>query len=260
MNYKVSSSLGLMALSGILVLIGAIPLSNSVLVCGFGLLIICYYLAWQEKPLIKHLAWIFTILLGFFTATYRPSDFSYPLVWDFTGSGIEFQLHINTAKTICGYLILIWFLQSASKFRLSLHSAFTLSVCSAVLVILSLAAINGVAFLPKLPGGIILFAIVNLFTTVVAEEAFFRLLIQKKVSELFQREMTGTVVSILVASTIFAFAHVPKPSLAFLTFFIAGAVYATVYRVTNRFSMALVCHFTVNIIHFSLFEYPLVIR
>ena len=109
---------------------------------------------------------------------------------------------------------------------------------------------------PKWPAGIAWFTLINLTITVMAEEAFFRLLLQDKLRSILP-ETWGAWIAPFTACTVFALTHAPVTHPGFFLYWFAGAVYALVYIKTCRFSVAVATHFCVNLLHFLLLEYPL---
>lgn len=207
------------------------------------------------------LLWLITLLLGFFIAIYRPAGFSYPRLSDFGAlypGGGDFTLHLNTAKAIGGYLVLLWlFSPRNSRGKIMPLLPSLLIAAGGIIVILSAGVAVGLTIIPKFPAGIAYFVLANLLVTVVAEEAFFRLLLQNRIMLMLGGGRVGILVSISIAALIFALSHTTKLGPAFLLFFIAGMVYAGTYALTRRFSAALFVHFGTNICHLLLLEYPL---
>jgi membrane protease YdiL (CAAX protease family) len=100
-----------------------------------------------------------------------------------------------------------------------------------------------------------LFLALNLFTTCLAEEAFFRALIQGRLTDALGARKHGAAVAIGVAAVLFGIAHgyggVPLVALATL----AGIGYGLAYR-RGGIEAAILTHFALNAAHFVLFTYP----
>lgn len=214
---------------------------------------------------IGHIAWLFSLLFGFFVAIYRPGGFNYPLIWETSGlypGGGAYLLFCNISKAAGGYLVFIWLLGSCSVSTLNQATRPLLNslliAAAGVLTVLAVATtFFNIGWAPKLSEGILYFSAVNLLVTVMAEEAFFRLLIQDRINALFSNKRLGTGVGIAIVSLVFALSHTASIGPMFFLFLIAGVVYASVYSVTGRFSMALTAHFGVNVLHFIFLEYPI---
>ncbi len=121
-------------------------------------------------------------------------------------------------------------------------------------IVIGCAVLAGyVAFDPKLPSFTVTFLIVNLLFTCVAEEAFFRGLLQEGLTRAWpQARWTAVGVSALL----FGLAHFAAgwPMIALAT--IAGLGYALAYDATRRIEAPILTHFAVNAIHFVGFTYP----
>lgn len=214
----------------------------------------------HKKPLSVGV-WLITFILGFFVSTYRPLGFSYPLIWSVDSlypGGDSFQLYANFAKALCGYFIIIWLLgtvNTAGKF--STAYAVSLSLVSALVLIGFAVVLFDLEAAYKLPARTLYFVAINFGIAVVAEEAYFRLLLQAQIERFFNHSFAGKITALIVASLLFAFAHTGGLSQAFFLFLIAGFIYGAVFTATRRISAPILCHFAVNFIHFIFFEYPL---
>lgn len=262
--YKLGTTVVLVCISMTLVFIGYVPLLNGLMLIPFagGLI----YLA-QERASSRiqlTLALLPTVLIGFFIAIYRPEGFNYPLVWyaeELYPGGHSFSLFVNLSKGLGGYLVIVWLLSGAfndAKRRSLPPGKLLVVIVTAIVAILALANVAfGVTWSPKLPEGIFHFVVVNLLVTVVAEEAFFRLLLQKQIVRYFQNRALGTGISVGLVSVLFALAHTAAIGPAFLLYLFAGLVYAAVYAKTQKLWASIAVHFGVNILHFTLLQYPL---
>jgi hypothetical protein len=63
-------------------------------------------------------------------------------------------------------------------------------------------------------------------------------------------------VAMFVSAASFGLAHAAGGWQYVLLAAVAGCGYALVYHRTTRLEMAILCHFTVNAVHFLLFTYP----
>jgi membrane protease YdiL (CAAX protease family) len=208
--------------------------------------------------------WTATLILGLFIAIYRPSDFNYPLIWStpqLYEGGQAYSLYANLGKGLGGYLVIAYLLKKntnntppAEQLK-ALCASFT-----SVLALLMVAAVFfGVGWQPKLPSGVLYFAMINLFITVMAEEAFFRLLIQKTLSSFFQDKTLGVFIAAVMATLIFTLSHTTTLGPALYLYCIAGALYSSIYAYTQQFSLAVAVHFGTNLFHFLLLEYPMLL-
>ncbi|MFS2007813.1 lysostaphin resistance A-like protein [Duganella sp. CT11-25] len=108
----------------------------------------------------------------------------------------------------------------------------------------------------KLPAVTVLFLAVNLFFTVVAEEAFFRGFLQARLAASLSRFSYGPWIAMVVSALLFGAAHLAGGPLYGILAFIAGLGYAYAYQVTQRIEAAILVHIMVNAVHFIGFTYP----
>lgn len=258
-------STALIALSFTLYASGNLPLASAVALPFFALLVALHT---SFRPTCNRLStllaasfWLVALITGFAIALYRPGNFSYPAVHHFSELG--FTLYPNFAKALAGYFIIIWLWGPYGLGHDKGRVPAALLIGGGILAVLCAARfVFDIAWQPKLPAGIFWFVLINVGITVVAEEAFFRLLLQDGLAKLAltagaknQRAVRWGAAA--VATLVFALAHAPITHPLFWLFLLAGGVYALVYQYTGRFSAAIATHFGVNILHFTLLEYPL---
>lgn len=196
----------------------------------------------------------FCLVAGFAVALYRPAGFDYPIVYYF--SSLDFTLYLNLGKALAGFAVFIWLWRAHPEPK-SLAMSCTWAAGAIVAVTVAAHWIFGVEWAIKWPEGMVWFALVNAGATVLAEEAFFRLLLQDRLASILPRACRPRLTAALGAALVFALAHAPRTHPSFLLFLWAGGLYAWVYATTGRFSMALLTHWGVNMLHFTLLRYPL---
>ena len=123
----------------------------------------------------------------------------------------------------------------------------------------------------KLPALTLTFVAVNLLFTCVAEEVFFRGLIQERLARWVER-LTATAklgsrlqrssalrwLPVAVSTVLFALAHFAGGPPLVLLAGLAGLGYAVAYMQTRRIEVAIATHISVNVFHFLGFTYPYV--
>ena len=98
-------------------------------------------------------------------------------------------------------------------------------------------------------------AVLNLLTTCVSEEAFFRGLVQAELRRaLPSRHAAGLAIGI--SALLFGAAHVAGGWRYVVLAAMAGCGYGLAYERTARLEMSILTHFTLNAVHFLLFTYP----
>lgn len=250
-------SAGLISIAAIIAFVNWLPLVLLMLLPLFAAGL--YRVAQHKSGWLDGVLWVATLLLGFFIAIYRPAGFSYPPIWQFESLS-NFTLYLNSAKAIGGYLVLVWLIRARAQSPSLALLPSLLIACAGIALVISAGMGCGLAFAPKLPEGFVYFILLNLLVTVVAEEAFFRLLLQNRLVHMMGNSRAAILAALGITALIFALAHTTIIGPAFFLFLFAGFVYGLVYTITKRFSMALVVHFGTNLSHFLLLEYPLPAR
>ena len=177
-------------------------------------------------------------------------------------SNAPFTLYANFDKATVG-LALVSFLIGSNKNRLTVEYNKTLmwplilGICILVNVV---GYLLGLQFDFKLNQSILVFYWFNLLFTCVAEEAFFRLLIQDNISKLLHKFRWGPIVAVVVTTALFVLAHLAGITQAEqgVMVLIAGLAYAAIYEKTKSLPLAITTHFGVNAIHITFLTYPMV--
>lgn len=170
-----------------------------------------------------------------------------------------YTLYANFDKAAVGLVLLAFFCRrSASwgEFSIMLKKALPLVALTCGIVI-GMALVLGIVKPDfKIPDSILSFVIINLFFTCVAEEAFFRGLLQEKLSNKLSTNQFGEKVAIACSALLFGAVHLGG-GLAYMALAsIAGLGYACIYSATKRIEAPIVAHFLFNLIHFVGFTYP----
>ncbi|WNO10465.1 CPBP family intramembrane glutamic endopeptidase [Teredinibacter sp. KSP-S5-2] len=262
MKSRLYATVGVLTLTTIFVFGALIPLVNALCLPLFGLGLGWLVVKTPETGWLEIVLWCAVVVLGFFIAIYRPEGFHYPIAWETSAmheGGLPFTLHMNFSKLLGGILVIIWLLTVYSNNSIArpLHESILITAASVFVMLLIANVFFDVGWQPKISEGLGLFVLVNLGITVLSEEAFFRLLIQDRMTSFFSNPTIGMWVAGIFTSVLFAFAHSTTINKTWLLFFIAGAIYSAVFAYTQRFSMALAVHFGVNLMHFIFLRYPI---
>jgi uncharacterized protein len=97
----------------------------------------------------------------------------------------------------------------------------------------------------------------NLILTSIPEEGFYRGFLQTQLVRYFGSKKLGKIGALLLTSIIFTSAHMYwSPNIAILAFvFLASLLYGGVYLISGKIESAILCHFLLNIIHMTFFNY-----
>jgi hypothetical protein len=152
--------------------------------------------------------------------------------------------------------------QSTSWNSKRLLTFFTITML-AIFVLGGIARLGGfIAFDPKFPEHAWIWIVSNLLFTCFAEEIIFRGMIQHHLMILATRWKVSPWVPIVISSFLFTtllFGHLYAGPIYILLVFLAGIFYGYTYYLTNRIEAAIGVHFLVNLCHFLLFTYPMVL-
>lgn len=100
------------------------------------------------------------------------------------------------------------------------------------------------------------FLIGNLLFTCVAEEVFFRGLIQARLQLGLARYRGGPLLAVLLSAMLFGAAHLGGGPLYAAIATLAGIGYGWAFARHGRIEAAILTHFLVNLVHFAGFTYP----
>lgn len=208
-------------------------------------------------------AWVAaTIVLGLLLGLHVLPGFTNPTVIQdaVLASGARpYSQHVNFDKTLGGVLLLGcsgWLpLRSAADWRSALRRGVPVAALTVVVVMAASLGIGYVQFDPRWPHALIVWGPVNLLTTCLSEEAFFRGLIQRELHAALHHRHAGTI-AVAVSAASFGVAHAAGGWEYVVLAALAGVGYAVAYQRTGRLEMAVLTHFTVNLVHFVLFTYP----
>jgi membrane protease YdiL (CAAX protease family) len=205
---------------------------------------------------------LLTLLLGFALAIHRLPGFNNPIVIAgalFSPDAARFTQYANFDKGTVG-LMLLAFLGSRVRTWPELGSVLQKSLpVLGVTVIAVLATAVGVGLVHpdvKLPEVTLLFLAVNLFFTVIAEEAFFRGFIQARIAASLTRVHHGGLIAAACSALLFGAAHLAGGPAYALLAVIAGLGYAYAYHKTQRIEAPILIHIALNAVHFIGFTYP----
>jgi membrane protease YdiL (CAAX protease family) len=177
-----------------------------------------------------------------------------------TADAEAYTLYLNFDKTLAGLLLLGVCYPGWSN-RGGLQGAMTSRVVgligAIVLGSICMSYVLGyVRFEPKWTSLFWLWAAVNLLSTCLSEEAFFRGFVQRELQSALRFVRHGHVIALLISATLFGMAHFAGGWRYVLLATLAGAGYGYVYQRTQRIEWAMLTHFALNTTHFLLFTYP----
>ena len=211
-------------------------------------------------PVVRGLSMAAAAVLAVALAVHIVPGFNNPILTNavrISEGSAPFTQYANFDKGAAGLILLAFLARRASSSKeippLVVSTLIAIALTSISVIVYALLA-SYVAFEPKIPEFALQFLAINLLFTCVAEEVFFRGVIQEQLMQLLSRNLQW--VAVVASSLLFGVAHfaggVPYVVLAT----IAGVGYSLVYARTRLVESAIVTHFGVNAIHFFGFTYP----
>ena len=253
----------------VLVILDWLPGVNAIVFFGFMLLLQSYrYFEANNTTFIMPPLWFLTLCVGFFLAIYRPDHFNYPLMFSQSQlhpGGFAFDLRVNTAKLLAGWIVIVLFWRN-TKNVIDVFGQNTFA--RVVFTVFMALAINGLAYqllnlhwYSKEMGLIAQFLLVNVLVTCVAEEAFFRVLIQRRLMISCEGLpfWVRLTVPLVTTTVLFLAVHGELTTAQFFVHAIAGLSYGLLYSITGNVWYCVALHAGVNAIHFTFLTYPVVV-
>lgn len=237
---------------------------------GWLALILLLLAAWgyQQAPQrsVRVLAGVLTLLLALALAMHKVPGFVNPVLLKgvlVSPDAIPFTQYANLDKACVGLVLLALVSQriaSMAQLRAALRTAAPIAGVTVVAVMAAALASGFVRVEPKLPAYTLQFVVVNLFFTVIAEETFFRGLIQGQLvrwlGQCWPQARWCGLLAVVISALLFGAAHLAGgPAYAALAA-LAGLGYAFAYHATGRIESAIAIHLLVNTVHFIGFTYP----
>lgn len=171
----------------------------------------------------------------------------------FSADALPFSMYLNLDKPLIGLWLLLacpWVLTIGKEHSLT---QWTLTLPAVAAVCLGGAWLLGlVAWAPKWPEQAWLWAFNNLLLVSLTEELLFRGYIQGGLQRLLKRPH----LALLMAAALFGLAHAGAGWQWMLLSTLAGIGYGLAYRYGGLFA-AVLCHFSLNLAHFTGFTYPM---
>lgn len=166
--------------------------------------------------------------------------------------------YLNFDKGVAGLLLLIYCprIVNWDALRQNLPSMFTAMAITTVVVVGLALAMGYVRLDPKFSGIIAALLATKLLFVVVAEETFFRGLIQAPLFRAFQNARFGWAIALIASTAFFVVSHAPMDTLTAILVALTGLGAASAFALTRRIEAAILTHFTVNAVHVLLLTYP----
>ena len=176
----------------------------------------------------------------------------------FSEHAAPFSMYLNLDKPLVGFWIVLacpWALTAVRARRAANTSALMLlltgSLCLGTALLLGV-----VGWAPKWPEQSLIWLLNNLLLVTLTEELLFRAYLQGGLQHLLRRVPYGPALALGLAAMLFGLAHLGGGWQWALLAGMAGVGYGLAWRY-GGLPAAVATHFGVNLLHFSLFTYPM---
>lgn len=199
---------------------------------------------------------LLTLLLALALAVHAVPGYDNPLLLkdvQLSAASAPYTMYANFDKGVVGLVLLVFFCLRAGSLRDFATAMRSQGLVLAVLLVVVLGAGWAIGFVHpdfKLSPFLPLFAVVNLLFVCVAEEAFFRGVIQGQLARY------GEPLAVAVSGLLFGAAHLGGGWQIGVLASLAGLGYALLYAKTRRIEIPIAAHFLLNLAHFIAFTYP----
>ena len=175
---------------------------------------------------------------------------------------IPYSLWFNYDKALAGIALIICYVdlsQLGKSLKPIPHWIGLGLLANLVLLFVPSLFLGLIAVNTEIPGFIGIWLVSNLFITALAEEAFFRGVIQQRLEKLLLSKNISHagMVAVFVAGIVFGIAHLKGGMFFMVTGCVAGIVYGLIYLKTRRIEAAIFTHYLTNTIHILFFSYPM---
>ena len=213
---------------------------------------------------VRVLAWGTLVFCALALAAHRVPGINNVLIYDdvaVSPSAELYTLYWNYDKALVGVFLFALLVQPQRKTEWNRAIARTavIAVLTPTLVVVPALMMGFVAWDPKWPSILVLWLPANLLVTCLAEESLFRGLLQRNLANALGTKIPSAgLFALFTAAAAFGVAHLGGGLAYVFLATLAGIGYGLAYHVTQRVEASILVHFTVNLVHLSLFTYPFV--
>lgn len=218
----------------------------------------------QKSALIRWTAGVLSVLLFLGLGFHAIPGFDNQLYIDsqqLKGNSTPYTSYINFDKTIGGLIFFLVLVPSPKLPPLKrIGQAVGITFLTSAIVLTGGKFAGLVEFNFDYYFGIelvVFFIMMQIFSTTLAEETFFRGFIQNRMYSLFKE---GTVyqntIPLIFTAVLFGVVHFAGGIGYVIASTFAGIGYGLVYQITRRIEAVMIAHMTLNVIHLLVFTYP----
>ncbi len=228
----------------------------------FGLLIMAGVCVTQfrQRPVVWFGHGLFIALSIALASHWLPGFFSERVIaaQRFSEHAAPFSMYLNLDKPLIGFWILLacpWALAAVRAGR-AVKTSLLMLLSTSLVCLGTATALGVVGWAPKWPEQSTLWLLNNLLLVTLTEELLFRAYIQGGLQHLLRRLPYGGAMAVVLSAGLFGLVHLGGGWQWALLAGIAGVGYGVAYRY-GGLQAAVVTHFGLNLLHFSLFTYPM---
>jgi uncharacterized protein len=235
-------------------------------ILSLGVLVLAAFLATQASVnrAAQAILTTLSVLMALALALHQFPGFNNPTLIanvKFSADAAPFTQFVNFDKGAAGLVLLAFFCARAnasSQWREMFGRTYPIVLTTAAVVIGVSLVMGQIRPDVKLPSYAPVFLAINLFFTCVAEEAFFRGLLQDRLAKnLATRHFRGGgLIAVACCALLFGLAHAAGGPWYVLVSTLAGLGYGYAYAAVQRIEAPILVHFAVNAVHFLGFTYP----
>ena len=223
-----------------------------------------YYMDRAPSKLARNVSLWIAVILSLLLAFHAIPGFLNPKLLNkiqFTPDALPYTLYANFDKASVGLLLVALagqHAQTANDWRRLLSQSWPILAATIVAVSVIGLVLGYVRIEPKFPGSTALWFVVNLLFVSVAEEAFFRGFLQKRMAGLLTAKNVDAAqgIALVTCAILFGLVHFGGGIMYIVLATLASLGYGYVYLRTQRVEAAIVTHFAVNFVHFLGLTYP----
>lgn len=213
---------------------------------------------------VRVFAWVVLLACSIAFATHQMPWINNVLVFDavrVSPLSAPYTLYWNYDKALAGVLLYAVCVQPQREvaWRNAIIATSAIAVLTTVLVAIPALAAKFVLWDPKWPVILLLWVPANLLVTCVAEEAFFRGVLQRHLTRALRTVVPSAgLVALFLAAAAFGVAHIGGGAAYAILAAVAGIGYGAAYYATQRVEASILVHFILNLTHLFLFTYPFI--
>jgi membrane protease YdiL (CAAX protease family) len=190
---------------------------------------------------------------------------AWPAALRLTHDAVAFTPSLNIGKASAGlflFALLVPRLASVAELRRLWKPTLVIAAICTLVTVSVAVAMGYVRFDPKLPPEIAPLLASNLLFTCIAEEAFFRGLLQEGLHRLADRRggRAGHAAAVLVSALAFGAVHVAGGPRYMVLATLGGLGNAVAYARARKVEASVFVHFALNAVHMIFFTYPALAR